>query len=233
MGLNFPLVRAAIFRAGRSKLLIAALSILCLPTACARQVDPVFIPGTSISLGEALFLPSHSRKVPLGAASEGRLCGDLQILKGSKLSNSAITLANNDLLLLARSRHCGIEIKENVPDDLVSATDRISEHGCSFALQMKDEALDKIYVSSEPYNRQKAAECITRAGLFLSGLQGSLHLKSEELLVPRDKSYLAAEAHLPDRVSMLYIIMRMCGVEPASIIKRDQIPTKLACEGRE
>lgn len=206
-----------------------ALAVVLTGACHASDVSSHAIPGTSITIEEALFLPGQTSKIPLATDVAWHICGPEDII-GTSNAGYVGTIVGKTMFQLARDRPCTVEIVEAVPK-LRKPTSRVVEGpGCTWSFDLSAGAVRHVQLAIRPRAPAQLYRCLSRLGLFIIGIQGGLQIPDEKLFVPSSQSIWAAFPRVPAEVTMLQYILWRCKVNARSINDSSQISQLPRCK---
>lgn len=221
-----------------SRTLLAALSALALGAQCAPpeqnaaapdQADArPTIPGTRVSLEDALFLPGRDTRLPIDSPPGWRVCRSSDHASGSRLGLVSVILNDEDLLQLGSEEDCRVRIMRDAPP--ANASDFVVDGpGCRFAFERAGEALRAVRLTPAPFVPAQYEKCFYRLGLLLRGFDGALVMPDEILFVPVGNSPWVSFPNPPAQVPVFQYLLSACAVDPARITRRSEVPRPLPC----
>jgi hypothetical protein len=208
----------------------AAVAAAALLLGCAsqgRSLPP--IPGSRITLDQAIFLPGRDSRFALSRGGLWRLCRASDHARGSRLGLITIILAREGLLQLGEAGDCEVRVTRSDreaprPSDFVH-----DAHGCRMVFAQDGGMLRSARLAPTPFVPEQYEKCLLRLGLFLVGYNGALAIGDEDLFVRSRHSPWMSFPRPPAFVPIFQWTIGACDVDPARIARRADLPTNMHC----
>lgn len=213
-----------------TRFVVAILLSTCLPIGCsAGAATAPQIPGTHITLEQAIFLPGRDTRFDVSRSGIWRICRSSDYAEGTQLGLLTIILAEERLLRLGNPPDCEVVISR-VDQYQTSSSDFVHDaYGCRFVFSQRQGVLRSVRLTPSPFSAEQYEKCVLRLGLFLTGYNGVLAISDVELFVPYDRSVWASFSSHPRFVPIFQFNITACEVDPARIFRRRDMPRNFRC----